>query len=59
MDKIAWWDVKTSAGYNGFGEIDPYIDWAFSSEDTLKNFVDPQDYFPLLLLLQDGAYGHQ
>jgi len=54
MDKIAWWDVKTSAGYNGFGEIDPYIDWAFSSEDTLKHFVDPQDYFPLLLLLQDG-----
>src|SRR5262245_40447511 len=55
MDKIAWWDVEARVGFNGFGEIDPYIDWAFSSEETLKGFWNVHDRFPLLLLTKDGV----
>ena len=50
-----WHDVGGRIGFNGFGQIDPYIDWAFGPPDSTKRwrFYD-DDRFPVLLCLKSG-----
>jgi hypothetical protein len=52
---IKWHEVPVlRPGFNGFGEIDPYIDWSFGTGRS-KLFVESErSRFPLLLRLQDG-----
>lgn len=54
---VTWHDVDTRVGDNGFGKIDPYIDWAFGNNDA-KIFRQSEifrqneyDRIPILLCL--------
>ena len=51
-----WLWAKSVIGQNGFGQIDPYLDWAFDprkEQESRLTFVGPDARYPLLLKLQD------
>ena len=50
---IAWYDVKVDQGFGGFGDIDPYIDWAFGETYSVGK-RDRSRVFPILLRLRNG-----
>jgi hypothetical protein len=56
-----WQTVDTVIGYNGFGEIDPYLDWAFpevagaaNGAMTAGGALSPRR-MPVLFRLVDGV----
>jgi len=49
----SWHDFPKRVGFGGFGKIDPYIDWAFGTEQRLLLSMD-DSRFPLLLSLREG-----
>src|SRR5262245_58852730 len=51
---MTWLDVNDSRpGFNGFGRIDPYIDWIFGTEGGIFRNEKVAKRFPLLVRLRN------
>ena len=52
---MKWHTVLVRPGFNGFGDIDPYIDWAFGPRAITPRFLDRKRPFPLLIQLRNNV----
>src|SRR5262245_39649115 len=49
---MKWHRVRVRPGFNGFGDIDPYIDWAFGAREVIFRFHNSKKRYPLLVQLR-------